>query len=133
MSITRLCGNGMYKRVYSSPFASCCPHFRITRHLPTIDTPARVLLAWCVSWQVSPPHTAADEAVGRSVPVVGMPSEITDALTGVSSLSLAVAEWIINPRKVMLSELPASVSAFEIFLLVCPLFDRFGACFTFAR
>lgn len=58
-----------------------------------------------VYWQISPPLTATDETVGRSAPVVGMPSEITDALTGVSSLSLAVGEWIINPRKVMLSEL----------------------------
>lgn len=61
-----------------------------------------------------------------------MPDEITDALTGVSSLSLAVAEWIIDPRKVMLSEFPP----FSIFLrrfIVCPLFDLFGARLGFTR
>ncbi|CAM9106632.1 unnamed protein product, partial [Laminaria digitata] len=49
--------------------------------------------------QISPPLTAADASVGRSAPIVGMTGEITDALTDVSSLSLAVAEWIIDPRK----------------------------------
>ncbi|CAM9347803.1 unnamed protein product, partial [Scytosiphon promiscuus] len=49
--------------------------------------------------QISPPLTAADKAVGRSVPSVGLPSEIGGALSGVSSMSLAVAEWIIDPRQ----------------------------------
>lgn len=75
-----------------------------------------MLLASCVSWQISPPLTAADETVGRSAPVVGMPSEITNALTGVSSLSLAVAEWTINPRKVMLSEFARISICFRRFI-----------------
>lgn len=50
--------------------------------------------------QISPPLTTADETVGRSVPSIGLPSEVGDAFAGVSSLSLAVAEWIIDPRQV---------------------------------
>lgn len=54
----------------------------------------------CANRQISPPLTAADESVGRSVPSVGLPSEVGDAFTDVSSMSLAVAEWIIDPRQV---------------------------------
>lgn len=54
----------------------------------------------CARVQISPPLTAADETVGRSVPSIGLPSEVGNAFTGVSSLSLAVAEWIIDPRQV---------------------------------
>lgn len=54
----------------------------------------------CAHRQISPPLTAADEAVGRSVPSIGLPSEIGDAFAGVTSMSLAVAEWIIDPRQV---------------------------------
>lgn len=87
-----------------------------------------------VCLQVSPPLTAADETVGRSAPVVGMPGEIADALTGVSSLSLAVAEWTIDPRKVMLSEFSPLVSALEgLLCIVCPLFDLFCARLGFTR
>lgn len=50
--------------------------------------------------QISPPLTAADEVVGRSVPSIGLPSELGDAFSGLSSMSLAVAEWIIDPRQV---------------------------------
>ncbi|CAM9866176.1 unnamed protein product, partial [Pylaiella littoralis] len=49
--------------------------------------------------QISPPLTAADEIIGRSVPSIGLPSEVGDAFTDVSSMSLAVAEWIIDPRQ----------------------------------
>lgn len=49
--------------------------------------------------QLSPPVTTEDEAVGRSAPVIGVPDKIGDALIDVSSLVLAVAEWIIDPRQ----------------------------------
>lgn len=50
--------------------------------------------------QIAPPLTHDDEIVGRSVPSIAIPSEVGDTLTGISSLSLAVAEWIIDPRQV---------------------------------
>lgn len=35
------------------------------------------------------------------MPSIGLPSEVGDAFAGVSSMSLAVAEWIIDPRQVL--------------------------------
>ncbi|CBJ25633.1 conserved unknown protein [Ectocarpus siliculosus] len=49
--------------------------------------------------QISPPLTADDESVGRSVSSIGLPSDVGDAFSDVSSMSLAVAEWIIDPRQ----------------------------------
>ncbi|CAM9866972.1 unnamed protein product, partial [Ectocarpus fasciculatus] len=48
---------------------------------------------------ISPPLTADDESVGRSVSSIGLPSEVGDAFSDVSSMSLAVAEWVIDPRQ----------------------------------
>lgn len=41
-----------------------------------------------------------DKRVGRSTSSIGVPDEIRSNFRGVSSLSLAVAEWIIGPRRV---------------------------------
>ncbi|CAM9463784.1 unnamed protein product, partial [Ectocarpus sp. 12 AP-2014] len=48
---------------------------------------------------ISPPLTADDESVGRSASSIGLPSDVGDAFSDVSSMSLAVAEWIIDPRQ----------------------------------
>ena len=57
-------------------------------------------LSPCVHRQISPPLTAADESFGRSVPSIGLSSDVGDSLSGASGISLAVAEWIIDPRQV---------------------------------
>ncbi|CAB1097917.1 unnamed protein product [Ectocarpus sp. CCAP 1310/34] len=49
--------------------------------------------------EISPPLTADDESVGRSVSSIGLPGDVGDAFSDVSSMSLAVAEWIIDPRQ----------------------------------
>ncbi|CAM9248264.1 unnamed protein product, partial [Hapterophycus canaliculatus] len=64
--------------------------------------------------QISPPLTAADEVVGRSVPSIGLPSETGDAFSGVSSMSLAVAEWIIDPRQTGTSSTNSSENNIEL-------------------
>lgn len=60
----------------------------------------------CAHRQISPPLTASDKTVGRSVPSIGLPSEVGDAFAGVSSMSLAVAEWTIDPRQVGMDHQP---------------------------
>lgn len=87
----------------------------VTERLGTLKTsdskgtePAFFIYPHITPTQISPPLTADDESVGRSVSSIGLPSDVGNAFSGVSSMSLAVAEWIIDPRQVGRRETKAS-------------------------